>query len=437
MKLSLNGTWRLYCTDDPEKYDLPAEVPGSLYSALLAAGKMADPYYRENEFISTEICRDSCAFEKIFDLDDDMLSSERVLLKFYGIDTVSQIVLNGKEIGSTDNMHREYVFDVTGITEQSGNVLTVKIYSPIKYIEERNAVTPLWGVASTMAGYPHIRKAHYMFGWDWGPKLPDMGIWRDVELIGVRGGLIDGIYVRQAHSGLSENKVTVTAEVTLSHVMADEAKLTLSLSAPDGRKFTDSVLLKSGENKTAISFTVDDPELWYPRGYGSQPLYRLTAELSDNAGGEIFDSRELNVGLRTVRVSCDPLPEGGREFAFEVNGIKIFTMGANYIPEDQIISRCTPEKTKRLLNQCRRANFNMIRVWGGGYYPDDSFYDCCDRMGLLVWQDFMFACSVYKADVPFCETVKEELICNIKRIRNHPSLAIWCGNNEIESMWQY
>lgn len=441
MKQSLNGTWRLYNTDDPQKYDLPAAVPGSLYCTLLKEGKMENPYYRENEYISTDICADSCAYERSFDLNGEMLSAERILLKFYGIDTVSEIILNGKTVGTTNNMHREYVFDVTDLIEQSGNILTVRIYSPIKYINERNAENPLWGVSSTMSGYPHIRKAHYMFGWDWGPKLPDMGIWRNVELIGVRGGLIDSIFVRQDHSRAAEGIVSLSLDASLSHISAEHLGLFITVTDPDGNEITVSEKFSGGESKKTIAAQISNAKLWYPRGYGNQPLYTVSAALVNEDTGERIDEYETSIGLRTITVSRDPLPDGehddSEEFAFTVNGIKIFAMGANYIPENQLIPKCSRSKTEKLLKQCCLANFNMIRVWGGGYYPEDWFYDACDRMGLLVWQDFMFACSVYKADVDFCETVKHEIICNVKRLRNHPSLAMWCGNNEIESMWQY
>ncbi len=435
MKQSLNGTWRLYSLNPANAYDMEAPVPGSLYCALLDKGMIDDPYYRDNEYITTDISRGSCAYERRFDLDGQLLDAERILLKFHGVDTIADIILNGTHLGSVNNMHREYVYDVTDCIEQSGNTLTVRIFSPIQYIEERNERTPLWGVASTMAGYPHIRKAHYMFGWDWGPKLPDMGIWRSVELIGVRGGRIDSIYVRQNHKHADIGIVSLDLDASLANISAN-LRLDVTVTAPDGRSFLASEYFTDDHSKKTLSLIIDSAQLWYPRGYGEHPLYKLKATLIITDTGETADEYTMNIGLRTITVSRDKLSDG-EEFAFTVNGLKIFAMGANYIPEDQLLPRCTAENTEKLLRQCCMANFNMIRVWGGGCYPDDYFYDICDRMGLLVWQDFMFACSVYKADVDFCETVKHELICNVKRLRNHASLALWCGNNEIESMWQY
>lgn len=432
MKQTLNGKWRLF----NDKYDITADVPGSLCYSLLEQGLIDDPFYRDNEYKTISLFDDGCTYERNFDLDDGLRSSDKVLLRFYGIDTLSEVCLNGTRILTTDNMHREYTCDITGIVQAEGNTLTVKLSSPTRYIAEKNAETPLWGVDSTMTGYPHIRKAHYMFGWDWGPMLPDMGIWRDVELIGVRGGLIGGVYVRQDHSRVSEDIVELNIGVDTEFAVSDELYVRAELTTPDGR------LITAGDKvngKTSLHMTAVHADLWYPRGYGEQPLYGLSVRLVD-AGGETLDERGMEIGLRTVTVSRDKLTkadgsDNGEEFAFTVNGIKIFAMGANYIPDDQILPRRSAELTERLLNACCDANYNMIRVWGGGIYPDDRFYELCDRIGLLVWQDCMFACSSYKADEAFCDNVRAEIADNAKRIRNHPSLAMWCGNNEIESMW--
>ena len=249
MRQTLNGTWRLFPADSSGRYNINAEVPGSLYSAMLAEGIMNDPYYRENEREAAEISRDSCVFDRSFDLTEGMENAGKYLLKFYGIDTLSEIILNGIPIGNTDNMHREYVFDVTDIIRLEGNRLMVAIMSPSLYIEERNASDTLWGVASTMPGYPHIRKAHYMFGWDWGPVLPDMGIWRDVELIAVKGGLIDSVYAVQDHSKAADGIVKVTLEISLSEVLSDELTANVTVTDPDGVSSEYSARFSKGEKK--------------------------------------------------------------------------------------------------------------------------------------------------------------------------------------------
>ncbi|MCM1525327.1 MAG: glycoside hydrolase family 2 protein [Ruminococcus sp.] len=436
MKQSLNGTWRLSSEALGAGRDIPADVPGSFYCALLKEGLADNPYYGENEAKISALSENGCVYSTKFDLNEQMLSAERILLKFNGIDTAAEIILNGNSLGRVNNMHREYVYDVTDIIWQEGNSLTVDIKSPVKYIREKNAETPLWGVSTTMAGYPHIRKAHYMFGWDWGPQLPDMGIWRGAELIGINGGMIDSVYVRQDHSKFgSEKAVSLDLEVSLAKVSADDLAISLVVTAPDGNALYMETDLNGAKKKT-LTCRIDNAELWFPRGYGEQPLYKVSVRLIKHDLNEAVDEYSANIGLRTVTVSREK-DENGEEFAFTVNGVKIFAMGANYVPESQLIPICSQQETEHLLRQCCLANFNMIRVWGGGFYPEDYFYDYCDRKGLLVWQDFMFACSVYKADVEFCENVKHEIIDNVKRLRNHPSLAMWCGNNEIESMWQY
>lgn len=436
MKQSLNGTWSLSVEGVDGGREFPAEVPGSLYCALLHEGIAENPYYRENEQKAAALCEKDCVYSHRFDLNEQMLSAEKILLKFYGIDTIAEITLNGSNLGKVNNMHREYVFDVTDIIWQENNTLTVAIQSPVKYITEKNQQTPLWGVSSTMPGYPHIRKAHYMFGWDWGPVLPDMGIWRSVELIGINGGMIDSVFVRQNHSNFSADKsVTLDLDVSLTKVIAENLALSLVVTAPDGNAIYMETDLNGSKKKT-LSCKIENAQLWFPRGYGEQPLYKVSVRLINHVINEAVDEYNTTVGLRTVTVSREKDSEG-QEFAFTVNGVKIFAMGANYVPENQLTPVCEQQETEHLLRQCCLANFNMIRVWGGGYYPDDYFYDYCDEKGLLVWQDFMFACAVYKADVEFCENVKHEIIDNVKRLRNHACLAMWCGNNEIESMWQY
>ncbi|MGN1415767.1 MAG: glycosyl hydrolase 2 galactose-binding domain-containing protein [Oscillospiraceae bacterium] len=448
---SLNGTWQLYKLSDSAAdislthpgevvssymkagFNIPVNVPGSVYTAYLDAGIIEDPYKGENQYEAQRISEDDFCFVTSFPADDSIKSSERIYLHFDGIDTAAEIFFNGISVGTCCNMHRTYEFDVTDlISSDELQQLAVRFISPIRYVTEKNSELPLWGVSSTMAGYPHMRKAHYMFGWDWGPVLPDMGIWRDVSLIGVKGGRIESVYHRQRHT---EQGVYVTVEGHLEDVSSDKLSASVTITDPEGRSVTEAAVI-SGGNFSA-EFCIDSPYLWYPRGYGVQPLYNISVTLQNN--GDVIDEKSLDIGLRTVEVCRTPDNDGtdGEEFAFAVNGIKIFAMGANYIPEDQLICRRSREKTEKLLTDCLAANYNMIRVWGGGVYPDDWFYDFCDRNGLLVWQDFMFACSVYNADRPFCENVKHEIIDNVKRIRNHPSLAIWCGNNEIESAWQY
>lgn len=431
MVQNLNGEWLLSREGYIEK--ITANVPTSVYGAMLDAGKCEGPYYRENQYAALDFFEYNYVFERIFTVDSEISECDDIYLRFHGIDTIADVELNGVKLGHTENMHRTYEFDVTkSLSKVGNNILRVKIYSPIDYIRRKQAGKYTWGVESTMDGFPHIRKAHYMYGWDWGPQLPDMGIWRDVELIGVKGGRIESVYVRQNHL---EDCVQLFFDTGITDIKSDNLRVDVSVVSPDGEE--NIVSVPAIKKTVSPECVIINPMLWQVRGYGKQHLYAVKVMLFD--GDDLIDEKNFNIGLRTVQVSRAPDNDGtdGEEFCFCVNGVKIFAMGANYIPEDQLLSRCSEERTKALLKSCVYANYNMIRVWGGGIYPEDYFYDMCDKLGLLVWQDFAFACAVYNADIDFCSNIRQEFIDNIKRIRNHPSLGMWCGNNEIESAIQY
>ena len=425
---TLNGAWTLEIPGTPFAA-VPATVPGSVYHDLLAAERIPDPFYRDNEMEALKLMDNDFVYFRSFQVDDALLAGDKVLLRAEGLDTIAAVHINGQIVGEACNMHRIWEFDVKSVLHPGENTITVSFRSPTKYIKEAYAKSVADGSSDAMVGFPNIRKAHCMFGWDWGPRLPDAGIWRNISIISIEKARIQDVRVDQFHK---DGTVRLRIHTNLNRYTDDEVWVNVSVTAPDGSAATEKAVIDG--RRTSVHIDISDPKLWYPRGYGEQPLYKLSVTLLD--GENTADKYECEIGLRTVTVSTAP-DEYGEEFAFVVNGLKIFAMGANYIPENQIIPKCSPSKTERLLKQCCLANFNMIRVWGGGYYPDDSFYSACDRMGLLVWQDFMFACSVYKADRDFCENVMNEVADNVKCIRNHPSLALWCGNNEIESMWQY
>ncbi|MBQ8968012.1 glycoside hydrolase family 2 protein [Ruminococcus sp.] len=417
-KISLDKSWVM----EYNGKTYIADVPCSVYKTLIENNMIPDPYYRENEYISTGICDMDYTFEKHFDAPEKD-SHEKNVLRFDGIDTLSEVRLNGRLLGMTDNMHRIYEYDVEGILKDEDNILSVKLLSPNEYITKKQTERPLTGVEHCMAGYPHLRKAHCMFGWDWGPKLPDMGIWRSVSLCYYDGGRINNVYYTQKHEG---GKVTVCCKADIEIFSEEKAEVRLTVTSPEGRVQT--ALLNEGRAEIVI----EGPKLWWVTGLGEQPLYDCKVELI--CGGKTVDTHTRRIGLRTLTISRDK-DEWGEEFCFINNGVKIFAMGANYIPEDQIVTRCTKERTVKLLEDCKAANYNFIRVWGGGYYPDEYFYDWCDENGFIVWQDFMFACSAYLLTEGFEATVREEFRDNIIRLRNHASLGMWCGNNEIESAW--
>lgn len=318
-------------------------------------------------------------------------------------------------------MHRIWEYSVKDILLSGENTLKVVFHSPLKFIAEAYKKYGNIGNDDTYEGFMHLRKAHYMFGWDWGAHLPDAGIFRPVFLCSVSHGRIDSVYIRQQHE---ENKCTLKFKGDCIRETPGEYQWRVLVTAPDGQKY-ETALSAEGEGQLVI----EDPELWWPNGLGDQPLYQVEAQLLYE--GNVEDTWKKRIGLRTMTMQRKK-DQYGESFAHEVNGKAFFAMGADYIPEEHLLGRRCEEKTRRLLEDCRLANFNVIRVWGGGFYPDDWFFDICDELGLVVWQDFMFACSVYELTPEFEANIRKEFADNIKRLRHHASLGLWCGNNEME-----
>lgn len=428
LKKILNGSWNLKIRGkDSEllpKDGIEAKVPGSVCAALLENDLIPDPFYRDNELKVLPLMENDFSYSTVFIPDEEMFSCDEALLRFDGIDTLADIYLNGTFLGGTDNMHRVFEFAVLSKLKKGENELRVELHSPTKYIKEENKKVYTGGSHECMEGFPHIRKAHCMFGWDWGPRIPDAGIFRDVSLLGIRESRIDSVYIAQYHE---KDRVTLDLHVSLKHFsMEDTSEVKAEVISPEGNRY-----LPEESRKEEHKIEITDPKLWWPRGYGEQPLYQVKVTLLSKEG-EVLDTWEKRIGLRTLTVNTDQ-DEWGNCFAHEVNGIKIFAMGADYIPEDNLLSRVTRERTEKLLKDAAEANHNCIRVWGGGYYPDDWFFDICDELGLLVWQDFMFACASYELTDEFERNVTEEIIDNVRRIRHHACLALWCGNNEMET----
>lgn len=433
MKVMLDKGWEM--RERTSDAYLEAVVPGSVYLDLMAAGRMGDPFYRDQEKEALEVISHDYEYCVSFDVPDGLLKCPKIMLRFDGIDTLSSISLNGREIGKTDNMHRIWEFPVQEMLKEEGNQLTVTLYSPTEFIEKSYEKEPIEGCMDAMRGLPRLRKAHCMFGWDWGPRIPDAGIFRPVSLIGIEEASIDSVYITQRHE---DEAVTLLLDVKTESASDTRTAFpySVTLISPDGKE-----QVYSDSPKEII---VNDPVLWWPNGYGSQALYQVRVELlrgqaegesgSGNSTAEadrVLDVWERRIGLRTMTIRREK-DEYGESFAHEVNGVKIFAMGADYIPEDNLIGRVNAAGTRRLLQSARDAHHNVVRVWGGGYYPDDFFYDICDELGLIVWQDFMFACCVYDLTEEFEESITAEFIDNIKRIRHHACLGLWCGNNEME-----
>lgn len=427
----LNSNWRMRQAGGEYR---PAQVPGTVYTDLLRNGNMPDPFWKDNEQQALALMENDYEYETCFDVGDELFAQDMTLLRFDGLDTIADIYLNQVHIGNAYNMHRVWEYNVSRQIKRKGNVLRVVLHSPLKFIRDAFAKCRTLGTEDAMDGFVHIRKAHCMFGWDWGAHLPDAGIFRGVSLLGIRMARLDSVYIRQKHF-----KGKVVLHFDVEEVLVRKIGLLGEMEEKGEKPFAENtcytVEITSPDGETKVyegspkKITVNAPCLWWPRGYGEQPLYRVKVTLY--ADGETADVWEKRIGLRTMTMKIEK-DEWGECFAHEVNGVAVFAMGADYIPEDHLLGRVTPERTRRLLEQCAAANYNAVRVWGGGYYPEDWFYDICDELGLIVWQDFMFACAVYELTPEFKENIRQEFIDNVKRLRHHTSLGLWCGNNEME-----
>ena len=424
IKRDLKNNFQISISGQDDWYSMT--VPGSAMDTFCRAGILPDPYYGMNEYKWTEFWRNDFDIRGTFSMSAEEISRDQILLTFYGIDTIADIFLNGEKLGHTENMHRTWVYSVKDIVKAGENLLEIHIASPVNFIEaykpEKGREIHLTNTGTT-PGSQYIRKAHSMFGWDWGPKLPDAGLFRGIELCCFDTARLGESLIRQEHAA-GEVILHIESETEKTcESAADELQLVYELRDPSGS------LIYTG---TDSDIKITNPSLWWPNGYGEQPLYKLTIQLK--AGENVLDTKEYRIGLRTVTVSRED-DQWGQEFAIMVNGVKIFARGADYIPDDCFYSRITRDILERDVKACVFANFNCLRVWGGGYYPSDEFYDLCDEYGILLWQDLMYACNIYDLTPDFAENIAIEAKDNLLRFRNHACLGLICGNNELECAW--
>jgi beta-mannosidase len=405
---------------------IPAVVPGCIHTDLMAAGVIDDPFYRDNELDLFWIGESDWVYSRSFDVTPKFLAHDRLLLQCDGLDTLATVKLNGKRLGRADNMFRRWEFDVAKHLRPGANTLTVTFTSPVNEGLRRNRAHRLDSVNDNNLGGNHIRKEQCNFGWDWGPICPTVGIWRPIRLVAFNTARLSEIDTRQTHT---RNRVDLSVDVTVE--TAGRTALSAVVTLRDGKTVIseDSVPLRRGRGRLAMM--VKNPKLWWPNGMGDQPLYTLEVRLLD-AEGNCIDTRSQRIGLRTIRCVQED-DQWGRSFYFEVNGQPFFAKGGNWIPADVFANRVTPERYADLLTSCADANMNMLRVWGGGIYEQDVFYDLCDELGLVIWQDFMYACAAYPTDEPeFFANGIAEAQENVKRLRHHPCIGFYCGNNEVE-----
>jgi beta-mannosidase len=439
IKQTLHDGWTVRPTGDlaevpPQLRDTAtsATVPGCVHTDLLRAGRIPDPYLDRNEFDLQWIGHTDWQYRTSFDADPRMFDHERIDLVADGLDTVARIELNGQLVAETQNMHRGYRFDVRQHLKRGRNELAITFASPVKYaLVMREKLGPRPYCNGPAGPFNFIRKMACNFGWDWGPGLPTCGIWRGIRLEGWSGARIATLAVQQTHTEFCAVRVSASIERTRS--FTDIAHLHGELRLSDGRSFVRSDEALEKDDELSLSFEFHHPPLWWPVGYGNQ----LLQEISISLAGYIdeIENRHVRIGLRTVELDTSP-DDIGRKFVINVNGKPIFCKGFNWIPDDCFLDRaCDRDRVRERIGQAIDPGGNMLRVWGGGIFETDEFYDICDELGVLVWQDFLFACAMYPEEEPFRSEVEAEARYNVARLAHHPSLAIWNGCNE--NIWAY
>lgn len=419
----------------------PATVPGVVHTDLLQNKIIEDPFFRLNERGLQWIDKEDWVYETCFTLAAGMMRKENMELVFEGLDTYADVYLNDECILKADNMFRRWSIPIRQYIREENNILKVYFHSPIKIDVPKWDALPYQYPASNDQSENgglfnkkisiFARKAGYHYGWDWGPRLVTSGIWRPVYIRAWSDLRINDVFIEQKEVGAGR-------AVIAGHVELDADKDMNGVLVTITDEVTGRVLgewqadLKRGTNRVTVDFVLHKPKLWWSNGLGEPFLYRFRTDII--AGGELLDSKTERVGIRSLKVVHQP-DKDGHTFYIELNGRPVFAKGANYIPSDNFLPRVTPENYKKTILDAAGVNMNMLRVWGGGIYENDVFYDLCDEYGIMIWQDFMFACSMYPAEGALLDNIHQEAVDNVKRLRNHACIALWCGNNECQDAW--
>jgi len=411
-----------------------ATVPGCVHTDLLANKLIDDPFYRDNEKKQQWIDKKDWEYRTTFRVTAQTLARENVELVFEGLDTYAGVYLNEQLVLKADNMFRTWRVNAKPALKTGENTLRIVFRSPLNEILPVMAKLKYQLPAPNDQGEktsPYTRKAPYHYGWDWGPRFVTSGVWRPVSLESWDHARVNDlqVIVKKISADVAELSANVEVEASAAGAATIELE-NLTDKVVAGKQ---QIKLEAGTNQITFNFTVTNPKLWWPNGLGAQPLYSFRARSLVN--GQVTGVRITRTGLRTLELR-QQRDEAGQSFMFVINGIPVFAKGGNWIPADSFPTRITKDKYRFLLQSVRDTNMNMLRVWGGGIYEADEFYELCDEMGILVWQDFMFACSMYPANQEFLDSVRAEAIDNVKRLRNHPSIVLWAGNNEVETAWR-
>lgn len=435
LNISLNQGWEF--SESGTDAWMPATVPGTVHADLLANGVIDDPHYRLNEYDVQWIENKDWIYKTIFKVDDNLLHFNVVELIFEGLDTYTDIYLNNNHILETDNMYIAHKINVKDNLKAGDNELRVVFHSPVeKGMEKLTQLNYLLPAANEQAPEGKqtnifTRKAPFHYGWDWGPRLVTSGIWRNVALNAYDFAKIENVYVQTTSIENNTAKLSGYAEIEVE----TEGEYSLSLLIDNRtQQVNKRIELKPGTQKVEFEFSIENPKLWWSNGLGEPHLYDFVFNLSK--GRQVIGRKELAFGVRTLELVQEP-DDIGRSFYFRLNGIPVFMKGANVIPSNTLTPSVSAETYQRLIKNAVDANMNMLRVWGGAIYEEDLFYELCDRNGILIWQDFMFACALQPGDEAHLENIRKEAEYNVKRLRNHTCIALWCGNNENLHGWHH
>ncbi|GHV00840.1 beta-mannosidase [Bacteroidia bacterium] len=442
VQLTVDSRWQFRQVGKQEW--MAAQVPGCVHTDLLRNGVIEDPYYRTNERDLQWIDKQEWEYRTSLDVTPGQAASKKAEIVFEGLDTYAEVFLNGQKLLEADNMFRTWKVDVTGLLGPGANELRICFRSAITEGLERlarhgysmpanNDQAVNGGLKEDERVSVFVRKAPYHFGWDWGPRFVTAGIWRPVRVMFAEDSYLEDLYMETVEVG--PRKALMTAHVQIVGLSDTRAELCIT-DRDNGRRLArETVHIARGSNTISLPVEIENPKLWWTNGLGDQHLYTFEASL--NCEGKVTGRKNVLTGIRTLRIVEQPDPDGrGTGMYVELNGVPVFMKGANHIPNDMFADRLTREVYRNEIDNAVKANMNMLRVWGGGIYENDDFYEFCDRRGILVWQDFMFACSMYPGDSDFLASVEAEAEDNVRRLRNHPCIALWCGNNEIDNAWQ-
>lgn len=439
VKQNLDKDWKFRQARQGNWHD--AKVPGEIHTDLMREGLIEDPFFGQNERKVQWVDKEDWIYETIFAPTPEMLQEENVNLIFKGLDTYADVYLNDSLILEADNMFREWEVPVKNLLKEDNNSLRILLHSPIKTdlpkleklgfkYEASNDQSENGGVFDKRVSV-FARKAGYHYGWDWGPRLVTSGIWRPIILEGWSGLKIDDVFIETQK--ITPDNAEMKAVVSLENQHSDDkCRLELIDASSNKKLASKEYRLEKGINNLTLPFNITSPKLWWCNGLGEPNLYDIQCNVI--VGKDVVAQTTVSTGVRTIEVVREKDPEG-RSFFFKLNGVPVFAKGANYIPCDNFLSRVTKEVYEKTIQDAVDVNMNMLRVWGGGIYEDDYFYELCDKNGIMVWQDFMFACSLYPAEGEMLDNIKYEAIDNVKRLRDHPSIVLWCGNNECLDAW--